>query len=554
LGVALTNHKAERATKAIARAMKGINGSSNKALFVLLLGRVIIMSNLLQLRGRITELLGIFAYQAKAYSAAGKTDFHKVSEDVLVPLFRQVFDLADLKNLNATVKQDFPAIDLADDHAKIAFQVTATCESKKIKETLQTFVAKELYKKYSRLIFYIVTEKKSSYPDKAFTDLIAGKFEFNVETDILDFKDLVRQCASFQLDKSSKIKRILEANFGRGDYSVFNETQKEPHENVYLNLIEVTVPEKLYLADLAINREAIIENSRGVLRHDDQTRSVIRNYVLEQLRLDFFSEQVLTFHNLYEEDSFLAKIIDSGTISAETPEDFYRVNRAIDVDKENIFRGLLRKTLQEQLYQQQVEWQFQEGLFIFIENGNERKTKKTIKQKQESESVVKEQIIFKRYERWIGEKEANRAVLEKYMKADNPDEVWYYKHRAFAARFQRIGEQWFLLLLPDWFFSFNGFDKSSFHADDLKWLKRHANTETVFNDFRFLHYFLQGKKHRLLSERPLDSLLRFGSNISFDNAPFLYDESWNPPEEKKKKKSEESLAAEKEPQVSLFEL
>lgn len=519
------------------------------------------MSNLLHIRGRITELLGIFAYQAKAYSAAGKTDFHKVSEDVLVPLLRQIFDLADLKNLNATEKQNFPAIDLADDQAKIAFQITATSESQKIKETLQTFVAKELYKKYPRLIFYIVTEKKSSYPEKAFKDAVAGKFEFNIETDILDFKDLIWRCNSFQIDKASKIKRILEANFGRGDYSVFNETQKEPHENVYLNLIEVSVPEKLYLADLAINREEIIENSCGVLRHDDPTRAIIRNYVLEQLKLDFFSgwhlhkKQVITFHNLYEEDSFLAKIIDRGTISAEKPESFYLINRAIDVDKENVFRGLLRKTLQEQLYQQQVEWQFQEGLFIFIENGNEKKTKKTIKRKQESGTVVEEQIIFKRNERWIGEKEANRAVLEKYMKADNSDEVWYYKHRAFTAKFQRIGEQWFLLLLPDWFFSFNGFDKSSFHADDLKWLKRHANTETVFNDFRFLHYFMQSKGHHFLSGGSLNPLLRLGSNISFDNAPFLYDESWNPPEEKKKKKSEEAPAAENvEPQTSLFEL
>jgi hypothetical protein len=109
--------------------------------------------------------------------------------------------------------------------------------------------------------------------------------------------------------------------------------------------------------------------------------------------------------------------------------------------------------------------------------------------------------------------------------------------------------------LPDWFFSFNGFDKSSFHADDLKWLKRHANTETVFNDFRFLHYFLQGRGRHFLSEGAFNPLLRFGSNISFDNAPFLYDESWNPPEEKKKKKSEEAPAAEiEEPQTSLFEL
>ena len=40
------------------------------------------MSNLLHTRQRISELLGIFAWQAKAYTGSGNTDFNKVSEDV----------------------------------------------------------------------------------------------------------------------------------------------------------------------------------------------------------------------------------------------------------------------------------------------------------------------------------------------------------------------------------------------------------------------------------------------------------------------------------------
>src|SRR5215216_5091532 len=100
------------------------------------------MGNLLHTRRRITELLGISAFQAKAYSAAGHTDFNKVSEDVLVPLFRHVFSLPDLRNLNTEAKKNFPAIDLADDKAGVAFQVTATAGSQKITDTLKTFVEK----------------------------------------------------------------------------------------------------------------------------------------------------------------------------------------------------------------------------------------------------------------------------------------------------------------------------------------------------------------------------------------------------------------------------
>ncbi len=123
-----------------------------------------------------------------------------------------------------------------------------------------------------------------------------------------------------------------------------------------------------------------------------------------------------------------------------------------------------------------------------------KKTKKPIKGKkgkEDEEQVEEYQIIFKRFESWTGEKESSRAVLERFMKLAEPDEVWYYKHRAFEAKFKRISNKWFLLILPDWFFSFDGFRKSEFHANDLKWLKKKANTGIVFTDFRFIHYFLR---------------------------------------------------------------
>jgi len=519
----------------------------------------VFMGNLLHTRNRITELLAISAFQAKAYSAAGQTDFNKVSEDVLVPLFRQIFDLPELKNLNAETKKNFPAIDLADDKAAVAFQVTATPDSQKITETLKTFVQKGLYQKYPRLVVYIITEKKGSYPAKAIADAIQGKFAFNIDTDIIDYRELVRLCNKFQLDKASKIKRILEANFGHGDYSVFSEKQKEPFEEVSLNIIQVTFPDKLYIATLDINRQEIVQGSHGALRMDDPTRAIIRNYIIEQLKIEFFSgwhlfeNQLITFHDLHDENTFLSRIIDRGTIDPITPESFYVINGQVDINRENVFKTLLRKTLQEQLYQQDVEWQFEEGLFIFMENGTEKKTKKAVKRKKDDELVEDELTIFKRFERWVGEKESSRAVLERFMKSDTLDEVWYYKHRAFEARFKHISGKWFLLILPDWFFSYDGFRKSRFHADDLKWLKRKANTGIVFTDFRFIQYFLKNRRNALLRGKNRQ-FLQYGDYVTFENAPFLYDEAWNPPEQKKKKKEVEEVTEMEDVQDRLFDL
>lgn len=508
-----------------------------------------IKNNLLKEQERIIELFAAFSTLAKAHSAAGKTDSHKVSETVLIPLFKEIFDLPDLINLN-TIKENYPAIDLGDETAGVAFQVTATSDSTKIKDTLQKFVDKELYKIYPRLIVYIITEKKDSYPEKTFADIIDGKFEFNISLNIMDYKSLIKACMNFEIYKASRIRRILAANFGRPEYSVFNEAQKEPFEEVSLNLIELQFPKTLYTADLSIDRGSIIQNSKYALKFDDPTRTIIRQYIIDQLGLDFFSgwhlyeNQIITFHNLYNKDLFLSKIVDPGTINSINTESFYTIRGKINSDRENVFKNLLRKTLQEQLYQLYVEWQHKEELFIFVDDGNTVKTKKARKKKNEDDPLI-EDIIFKRYEKWTGEKDSTRAVLEIFMKTDQPDEPFYYKHRAFQAKFRKIGNKWFLLILPDWFFSYDGYSKSEYHADDLKWLKRKANTGIVFTDFRFIQFFIRNNSNNLLQNKKLTAFLKFGDLVSFDNAPFLFDEAWNPPElKKKRKKSDEEQAEE----------
>ena len=75
---------------------------------------------------RINECLARFVAEVKGSAAARFADINKHSEAVLVPLFREVFELPNLRNLNTTERADFPAIDLADDVARVAFQITAS--------------------------------------------------------------------------------------------------------------------------------------------------------------------------------------------------------------------------------------------------------------------------------------------------------------------------------------------------------------------------------------------------------------------------------------------
>ena len=170
--------------------------------------------NLERSQTRIRELMSIFVAQVKAAAAMNQTDINKLSENVLLPLFKEIFGYVNLKNLNHTEKANYAAIDLGDEKVRIAIQVTSESDSEKIKDTLKKFVRYRLYEKFDRLIIYILTEKQKTYSGKGFDAIIQNSFHFVKTRDILDFKDLLKKVAGLQIEESSRIEGILEDNFG----------------------------------------------------------------------------------------------------------------------------------------------------------------------------------------------------------------------------------------------------------------------------------------------------------------------------------------------------
>ena len=123
--------------------------------------------------------MSIFAHEVKAANAAGRTDINKNAETVLIPLLTEVYGYKNLKNLNATERANYPAIDLSDERARVAFQITSTPDIDKVKDTLQKFVDYKLYEKYDRLIIYVLTERQKSYSEAACKSIIQDRFAFN---------------------------------------------------------------------------------------------------------------------------------------------------------------------------------------------------------------------------------------------------------------------------------------------------------------------------------------------------------------------------------------
>lgn len=462
--------------------------------------------------------MSIFRTQIENETAMGRTDLNKVSENILIPILAEVYGYKNLRNLNAEL-ENYPGIDLegelfiGDEITKVAFQITATPNTKKIKKTLKKFVDYNLYKKYDRLIIYILVEKQKSYSGKGYDEIIQSKFTFDKDKDILDYRDILKEISNFPIERCHKIEKILEANFGKLNISSFQPKPSSRNESVYLNLLELSFPTKIYVAQLDINREKIIKQSwseeyKIKLKNNSSTRNVVKA-AIEQQKLNLGSDykcyegNLITFHNLTDNNSPLLNLVDRQTIKTYNSRDFYE----IDENYNRVFKSLLGHCLQEKLRHQQVYWQHQVKLFIF--------------------SGVNGQP--KREEKWKRKKKSERTVYEQVYKKKNPEEISHHKHLAFSTQYIRFGQNWYLLIKPTWFFSFNGYKKSFYSKDRLDWIKKQERNKQVGNHLHFIIDFLKSEvSSDLFISRQAYPYLSFGNLVDFDCAPALEDSEWLP--------------------------
>jgi len=358
--------------------------------------------------------MSIFVAQVKGATAMGRTDINRVSETVVIPLFSHIFGFKKLRNLNYTESSNFPGIDLADDLARVAIQITSTATIDKVKETLQTFVRHQLFGRYDRLIIYILTEKQKSYAADSLRQITGDTFSFQPERDILDYRDLLKTIAPFQLDKVRVIQNILEANFAEGSTPLFVENEEIAKETVHLNLLEISFPDTLFIADFIDDKKGSGQRTKShkkMGRHLKSSLNTPRERVqsaLFQLGLRFsidweiHENRILTFHDLNNEDLPLSAIIDKGTIAEIASGEFYGSNSSF----ERVFKSFLGRCLQQKLYHRQVNWQNEAKLFIFSEVDN----------------------MPERVEKWQGKRESERTVYERIMKTHKPEQIFYCKH------------------------------------------------------------------------------------------------------------------------------
>jgi hypothetical protein len=463
----------------------------------------------IDLINQFREEIALLVREVETSVAMGHFDINKICENVVLGLFRELFGFAELRNLNEEEKQNFPGIDLADDNARVAIQVTSERSLDKVKDTLQKVVNHKLYTMYDRVIIYVLTNKQQSYSSTAIDKICGKKLSFSVRSDILDHKDVASKAATAvpkQLKAATEIllayNRGVEIGLADQDF----DPPVEPAEVLGTNLIEFYFPATLYIAELlpevlqTRSGQKVKNHRKGVKEYTRKERQPVPS--------DFEASgaKLITFHDLENGNCPFRYLIDEGTVEAFNPREFYE----IDEDHERVFKSLLRFTLQQKLFKQDVMWQHEERMFIFLPSKDGQR---------------------KRSETWTGQKSASRMVFERKFKRDKPDEILSTRHLAFSADFLQLDDRWFISLTPDWFFSYGDDYRRSFYGDKLlSGLKRMEKNRSVYNQFRFLASWLEEiDKEDLFSESMVDTpSLSFAAPLRLLGGRALDEKLWEP--------------------------
>ena len=174
----------------------------------------------LEIDNEIAIQFTYFVTAVKSFKAMDRTDINRVAQNILVPIFREIYGYSQLRNLDVGTSGNFPGIDLADDAARVAFQVTSTPDLEKVKHTLNQFLRGRpefqppFAKRYDRLIVYILTEKQKTYSQSSIDSVLQGRFSFDASKDIWDYMTLLAEIQGLPLARKEAVLRILKSQLG----------------------------------------------------------------------------------------------------------------------------------------------------------------------------------------------------------------------------------------------------------------------------------------------------------------------------------------------------
>lgn len=475
---------------------------------------------------RAQSLLSSLRREIEVARNMGKGDHFTIAEDVVCPVLSVLYDLSNLDNLNVSEHQNYPAIDLGDDKSGVAFQITSQVTTNKIESTLDTFFSHGLHSRYERLIFLALYDKQTTYPQERINEHVQAAFDFDLNRDVLGLQDLERKIAEAKTPKLSQVVQILSDELTEGYVISPKISGKPEQEHLLSNLIEIDVPNFIYVADLAIDREKLIETTWEIEEvYNLPKRASWSQVIKTALRLDqeppvndfmIHSGSLLTFHDLRNSDERLSEYVFQESVKKTRSEEFVGESG----DHRRRFSYLVDRCFSQLVYHLGIRFHSSERQYFFLSDEDELEPRK---------------------EHWTSN-QRSRKVYDPTI--DEEGGLWYAKHLSFSTQFIRIIDQWYLSRTPDWYWSFNGyFDTYSKIGEKREWIKNREYNNNVRNHFRFIYEYLRREVRNIISDRKLDSyaFLSIGDRQTVGPAPSLNDELWHRRRERKKADADDEI-------------
>lgn len=165
----------------------------------------------------ISNELAKLEIQIRNLNSQNLCDLNIFCENLIRVLMNITFGFK-LKNTNSRTA-NYPSLDLVDDNNRISVQISSDKSKAKIQKTLNIFSENNFNKKYDRLIFFVLGEKQRKYLNIEIPENIS----FDLDNDILDFKNLLKFISNLSLDKIERIHKHL---ISENAYSNYNEQNK----------------------------------------------------------------------------------------------------------------------------------------------------------------------------------------------------------------------------------------------------------------------------------------------------------------------------------------
>ena len=272
----------------------------------------------------------------------------------------------------------------------------------------------------------------------------------------------------------------------------------------------------MYLADLSIDRNTVIAKSKQTKRKlkKDASWYDVTVAAIHQENIKFPHDwtchggQLLSFHDLSDRNLPLAKIIDLGTVTPLSCDEFYEQSE----DKMRVFKSLLRNCLKTKLYKLAIRWYGKDTkLFAFMP------TDKDVNNKWKNREIE-----------WTRKNKARRTVAKVTYGKKHPDRPSSTRHLAFAANFYFIDNSWYVSIKPDWMISWdNDFKESRIGFEKIQYIKKEEKNEHVFNHLNFILAYLQPKTDMVMfDEYQGYKFLKIESFLTLNSWPVIRDDTW----------------------------